>query len=292
LQACLWHRQIDTDKGISAHEKKKYLRAQIYKRYSLICLGLLLALGLITGSAGAAPQSNKPSLTAPISQNPSIQIALGDMKAGAYASAIKIVIFVAILSVAPAIILSVTSFTRIIIVFSFTRQALGVQQLPPNQILIGLALFLTLFTMMPVIKEIDANALQKYQHGEINEDDALKAALKPLKKFMLKHTGEGELKLFLDISQTGEDVESLDAMPIHVLIPSFMLSELKVAFKMGSMIFIPFLIIDMVVSSILMAMGMMMLPPVSISLPIKLILFVMVNGWELMISSLAKSIMQ
>ena len=182
----------------------------------------------------------------------------------------------------------VTSFTRIIIVLSFTRNALGTQQMPPNQVLIGLALFLTFFIMSPVISDINTNAFQPYVQGQITQEQAITKAMDPLRNFMLKNVYEKDLALFINLSQAEQPVKS-DEIPTTALIPAFIISELKRAFIMGFYLYIPFIMIDMVVASTLMSMGMMMLPPVMISLPFKLLLFVMVDGWNLIVKTLVMS---
>jgi flagellar biosynthetic protein FliP len=182
----------------------------------------------------------------------------------------------------------VTSFTRIIIVFSFVRSGLGLQQTPPNSVLVGLALFLTFFIMTPTFEQAYDSAIQPLMEEKITEEEALKRVGVPFHEFMLKHTNENDLQLFVDLAKIKE-LESAEKTPFRVLIPAFMISELKRAFEIGFLVFLPFLIIDMVVASILMSMGMMMLPPASISLPFKLIFFVLIDGWYLLAGSLVKS---
>jgi flagellar biosynthetic protein FliP len=201
---------------------------------------------------------------------------------------VTIVLLITILSLAPAILILMTCFTRIVIVLGFVRTALATQQMPPNQVLIGLALFMTLFVMAPTIGEVNQAAVQPFLQGEINQTEALDNAAKPIKEFMIKQTREKDLKLFLDFSGA-ERPASIDEVPLTVLIPAFAISELKTAFQMGFMIYIPFLVIDMVVASVLMGMGMMMLPPVMISLPFKILLFILVDGWHLVVKSLLLS---
>ncbi|MBF0443136.1 MAG: flagellar type III secretion system pore protein FliP, partial [Oligoflexales bacterium] len=184
----------------------------------------------------------------------------------------KIVALLTILSIAPAILLMMTSFTRILIVLSFTRQALGTQSMPPNQVLVGLALFLTLFTMSPIIDQIAKNAFNPYIEKKITQEKAIDEFLKPVRKFMLAETRKADLGLFMEMSKIPKPQTETD-IPMKLILPAFMISELKTAFQIGFLIYIPFLIIDMVISSILMAMGMMMLPPTVVSLPFKLILF-------------------
>ncbi|WP_373864538.1 MULTISPECIES: flagellar type III secretion system pore protein FliP [Paenibacillus] len=218
---------------------------------------------------------------------PGIDINIGGDSAGG-TSALSIVLMVTVLTVAPSFLILMTSFTRIVIVLGFVRTSLGTQQMPPNQVLIGLALFLTLFVMSPTLSQVNDTALQPYMKGELTQTEALEKAAVPMKKFMFQHTREKDLLLFLNYTKA-EKPKTYQDIPITVLVPAYAISELKTAFQMGFMIFIPFLIIDMVVSSTLMAMGMMMLPPVMISLPFKILLFVLVDGWYLVIKSLLLS---
>jgi len=203
-------------------------------------------------------------------------------------SALQILVLLTILTLAPAILIMTTSFARIIIVLSFLRQAMGTQQTPPTQILIGLALFLTMFVMGPVWKEINEGALKPYMEEQLGQFEALKLAEIPIKRFMLNHTREKDLSLFINLSED-KNPKSVDDVSIQTVVPAFIISELKTAFQIGFLIYIPFLILDMVVASILLSMGMMMLPPVLISLPFRLMLFVMVDGWYLTVGSLMKS---
>jgi len=219
---------------------------------------------------------------------PIIGVTLGDGSEPIGASALSLLLLITVLSLAPAILVLMTSFTRIVIVLGFVRTSLGTQQMPPNQVLIGLALFLTLFIMSPTLSQVNEQALQPYLKGEITQTDALQKASVPMKEFMYKHTREKDLLLFMNYTKT-EKPKTFQDIPLTVLIPSYALSELKTAFQMGFMIFIPFLVIDMVVASTLMAMGMMMLPPVMISLPFKILLFVLVDGWYLVVRSLLTS---
>ncbi|MCI1857902.1 MAG: flagellar type III secretion system pore protein FliP [Sporolactobacillus sp.] len=204
------------------------------------------------------------------------------------ATSVQLLLILTVLSLAPAILILMTSFTRIIIVLSFVRTSLSTQQMPPNQILIGLALFLTFFIMAPVYGQINANAVQPYLKGNITQQQAVRRSEVPIKQFMARETREKDLQLFMDYGhyKTPKRVQDI---PLTALVPAFTISELKTAFQMGFMIFIPFLVIDMVVASILMAMGMMMLPPVMISLPFKILLFIMVDGWYMIVESLLKS---
>lgn len=203
-------------------------------------------------------------------------------------TALQVLILLTVLSLAPGILLMMTGFIRIVIVLSFVRQAMGTQQMPPNQVIIGLALFLTFFVMAPVFHQINNNALQPYLQQKITQEQALTRALKPMRRFMFSQTDDKELGMLL--SATGHSQPAnRSQVSTMTLIPAFMLSELKRAFEMGFLIFIPFLVIDMVVASVLMSMGMMMLPPVIISLPFKLLLFVLVDGWTLVVGSLLHS---
>lgn len=204
------------------------------------------------------------------------------------ALSLQVLFLLTVLSLAPAIILMVTSFTRIVIVLSFVRNALATQQLPPTQVLVGLALFLTLFVMMPVWTEINSKALQPYLRGDITAQQALDNTVKPLREFMFKQTRENDIALMVRLAKV-ERPRNREEVPTYILIPAFMLSELKTAFEMGVLIYIPFIVVDMVVASVLMSMGMIMLPPMMISLPFKVLLFVLVDGWDLVIGSLVAS---
>ena len=201
---------------------------------------------------------------------------------------IQILLFLTVLSFIPAILISVTSFTRIVIVFHFLRHALGTNETPSNQIVIGLTLFLTFFIMAPVAEDINKNALQPMMAGSITQAEALATAIKPLRGFMVKYTREKDLALFLSIAKQPRP-KTNDDIPTTVMIPAFMISELKTAFQIGFVLFLPFLIIDMVVATVLLSMGMMQLPPVMVSIPFKILLFIMVDGWNLVVGSLVKS---
>jgi flagellar biosynthetic protein FliP len=201
---------------------------------------------------------------------------------------IQLLFILTVLSLAPAIFLMVTSFTRIVVVLSLLRHALGTQQIPPNQIIIGLAMFLTFFIMAPVWQQVNQQALKPYYEEQISGDEALEKASAPIKSFMMKQTREKDLALFVNIAKEKRPANPAD-VTLTTLIPAFMISELKTAFQIGFMIFLPFFIIDMVVSSVLLSMGMMMLPPVMMSLPFKILLFVMVDGWHLIVGSLVQS---
>lgn len=201
---------------------------------------------------------------------------------------VKIILLMTVLTLAPAILIMMTGFTRFIVVLSFLRQALGTQQMPPNQLLVGLALFLTFFVMRPAFDEINKNALQPFLSNQVNQEQAIDAALVPLRRFMFNQTRDSDLGLFIKLAKVDAPKTRQD-VPTTVLIPSFIVSELKTAFQIGFIIYLPFLVIDMVIASVLMAMGMMMLPPVVISLPFKIMLFVLVDGWTLLVGSMVKS---
>ena len=221
---------------------------------------------------------------------PPISIGVGDQKSGGIVITLQILILLTILSFVPAILIMMTSFTRIIVVLSFLRQALGTQQVPSNQVLISLALFLTFFVMGPAWQMINSDALQPYLANKITQEEAINKGVIPMREFMLRQTGEKDLGLFINISNPGgAKLKDQNDVPTLTIIPAFIISELRKAFQIGFIIFIPFLIIDMVVASLLMSMGMMMLPPIVISLPFKLILFVLVDGWYLVVGSLVKS---
>jgi len=200
---------------------------------------------------------------------------------------VDIIILLTILTLLPSILIMLTGFTRIIIVLSFVRNALGMQQTPPNQVLIGLALFLTLFVMRPVFDDVYQNAYVPYTEGSITQDEFIEAAMAPTRSFMLKQTMRNDLEFFIGLAKA--DISAYEDTPNSILIPAFLISEIKQAFQMGFFIYLPFVVIDMVVSSTLMAMGMMMLPPAMISLPFKVLLFVMVDGWQLVIGTLVRS---
>jgi flagellar biosynthetic protein FliP len=201
---------------------------------------------------------------------------------------IQLIALITVLSLAPSILVMMTSFTRIVVVLSFLRTAMGLQQTPPNSVVVSLALFLTAFVMMPTLEAVYDQALEPLIAEDITEFEAFDRAQEPVREFMLRHVRENDLRLFLDITEAGE-VAGPEATPMRALIPAFMISELRRAFEIGFLLFLPFLIIDMVVASILMSMGMMMLPPIMISLPFKLIFFVLVDGWYMVAGSLVQS---
>jgi flagellar biosynthetic protein FliP len=243
----------------------------------LACLATLGAV-LLAGPAWAA--SPLPEI--------SLKLAAGQAEPQNVSVLLQILFLLTILSLAPSIVLCVTSFTRIIIVFSFLRQAMGTQQLPPTQVLAALAIFMTIGIMTPVAKDINENALQPYLAEKIGFNEALAKSEPPIRAFLFKHTREKDLSVFYSITKT-ERPKTKEEVPIMLLVAGFMISELKTGFTIGFLIYIPFLILDMVVSSILLAMGMMMMPPAMVSLPFKLLLFVMVDGWNLLTGSLVNS---
>jgi len=245
----------------------------------IVLLGLFTALAIVLASPGVAADFLLPALH--------IGIEKGDQPEDV-SLLIQIVFLLTILTLAPAILILMTSFTRLTIVFAFLRQALGTQQTPSNQIIAGLALFLTFFIMRPVWQKIDGQALQPYLNETISQEMALKAALNPIRQFMFKQTREKDLALFLRLAKINAPQNRAD-VPTPILIPAFVISELKTAFIIGFVLYVPFLVIDMVVASVLLSMGMMMLPPILISLPFKLMLFVLVDGWNLVVGSLLKS---
>lgn len=238
---------------------------------------IFAALGLFSISAGAQVSLPTVNLGFKSTQDPQEVV-----------NTLKIVIMLTILTLAPAILILMTGFTRIIIVLSLLRQAMGTMQMPPNQLLVGLALFLTFFIMTPVFNELNENALQPYLKGEIGQEVAIDKSLIPLRRFMFNQTRDSDLALFLELSKA-KNPKTRSDVPTTALVPAFILSELKTAFQIGFIIFLPFLVIDMVTASVLMAMGMMMLPPVVVSLPFKIMLFVMVDGWALLVGSMVKS---
>jgi flagellar biosynthetic protein FliP len=238
---------------------------------------VVAAVGLVLAASAAGAQTIAlPKLTLEATEARSPQ---------EVSTAVQVLIALTILSVAPAILLMVTSFTRIVIVLSLLRQAIGIQQLPPNQVIIGLSLFLTIFVMAPVGQEMHRVAVEPYLAKKMSQTDAFTRALDPLRSFMLRQTRQTDLALMIQLGRIPQPRTPAD-LPTHVLIPAYALSEVKTAFQMGFVLFLPFLVIDMVVASILMSMGMMMLPPIMISLPFKLLLFVLADGWNLVIRAL------
>ncbi len=241
----------------------------------------MLSFILLLPDLGVAqtPDHSVPLLSIDMNQNP---------EPGKVGVVMQIFLLLTVLSLAPSILVMVTSFTRIAIVLSLLRQAIGSNQLPPNQIIIGLSLFLTFFIMTPVWHSVHQEALKPYMANEISAQEALSKAIQPVRKFMIRQTREKDLAMLVDVARLDRP-KNVDDVPIHVLIPAFIMSELKTAFQIGFMLYVPFLIIDMVVASVLLSMGMMMLPPVMVSLPFKLMIFVLTDGWFMIVGSLVKS---
>lgn len=246
----------------------------------LLCILLMLLFMLVFGNHAVANESHFGV--------PAVTFETTDEGVGRYSVTFQILAIMTSLMILPVFIMMMTSFTRVVVVFAILRQALGLQQTPSNQIILGLTLFLTLFIMMPVLRVVNEVALQPYLQEQILPLEAVKKASVPIKEFMLAQTREDDLNLFVKLSGETEIPEAM-ATPFHILMPAFVTSELKTAFQIGFMLFIPFLIIDLVVASVLMAMGMMMLSPIIISLPFKIMLFVLVDGWALVVGTLAAS---
>lgn len=260
-------------------------------------LAVLIVVAVIGGGRAAAQDSatapvvasEGPTVGGQPAMLPKLTLEVGQVDSPEQVSTgLQIILILTVLSLVPSILVMMTSFTRIVIVLSFVRRAIATQQMPSNQILIGLALFLTLFTMGDVISRINDTALVPYLDKKIDQKEALKRAVIPVRKFMLKHTRKVDLKLFMKISQDRRP-RNPDDIPLQALIPAYMISEIKTAFQMGVIIFIPFLVVDMVTAAVLMSMGMIMLPPIMISLPFKVLLFVLVDGWNLVVKALVTS---
>lgn len=244
-----------------------------------------------TASATQATTAAQETATAAGSNNNNLinfSVAAGD--GSDMASVLQMLLVLTIISLAPSILMLLTSFTRIVIVLHFTRAALGVQTIPPNQVLIGLSIFLTFFVMSPTFTQVYDSAIKPLSNNEITTEQAFDAGIKPMRAFMLKQVSTKDLDTFLNIADTeAGSIENEDDIPLNVLIPAFIISELRIAFIIGFLIYIPFIVIDMVVSSVLMSMGMMMLPPTTISMPFKILLFVMADGWNLVIGNLMQT---
>lgn len=269
---------------------------QIRNHSTAFILGLLLCLfsPLVPGVLEAYAQSTQNRTQQQQNQQtqgtiPRVNLQVTPVDgADDYSIAIQTLILLTVLSFGPAFVTMMTSFTRIVVVFFFLRLALGTQQSPPNQVLIGLALFLTIFIMAPVFEQINESAIQPYINDQITQTVALERASLPLKTFMLKQTREKDVLLFMDLAKISS-VDSVNEMPLYVVVPSYVLSELRIAFQIGFLIYLPFLVIDLVVSSVLLAMGIMFLPPVLVSLPFKILIFVLTDGWYLIVESLLRS---
>lgn len=251
----------------------------------------ILALIITLVCAGSAFSATAPARLPDVPSIPLPTISFGAAPADSprdVALTLQVLALMTVLSLVPAVLLMVTSFTRTIVVLGFIQRAIGLQQSPPQQVIAGLALFLTMFTMYPTWNRIYNSALEPYMSGRINSRQAWENSIQPVREFMFRYTRQEELSLIISMSETPRPANQSE-VPTRVLIPAFMLSELKTAFQMGAVIYIPFLVVDMVVSSVLLAMGMMMLPPMMISLPFKILLFVMADGWNLVVMSVLKS---
>lgn len=252
---------------------------------------VVLVLGALLVSKAALAEGGTSSYVPGTSglTLPSLSLSFANsQKPSDMVSVLRIIMMLTVLTLAPSILIMMTSFTRIVVVLGFLRQALGTQQTPPNQLIVGLALFLSLFVMAPTWKAISGNAIEPFLAEKIDQQTALERAEAPIREFMFSQVREKDLELFLSLSKEAKPKNRTE-VPTYVLVPSFVISELKTAFQIGFMLYLPFLVLDMVVASVLMAMGMMMLPPVVISLPFKLLLFVLVDGWDLIVGSLVKS---
>ena len=263
---------------------------------SLMIIGMFVLLFSVSRPAFAVASGVDKTTQDEISGQPDIDDNTLDINISSNAGSMKlestlqILIMLTILSLAPSILIMVTSFTRIVVVFHFLRTALGTQTTPPNQVIVGLALFITIAIMSPVFTEVNTKAIKPYTAGKIKQEQAIEKGLSPLREFMLKQTREKYLKLFMDLNKkSADDIKDYDDIPITIVIPAFIISELRAAFIIGFLIYLPFIVIDMVVASTLMSMGMMMLPPTTISLPFKLLLFVLADGWNLVIGQLVNS---
>ena len=263
---------------------------------SLMIIGMFVLLFSVSRPAFAVASGVDKTTQDEISGQPDIDDNTLDINISSNAGSMKlestlqILIMLTILSLAPSILIMVTSFTRIVVVFHFLRTALGTQTTPPNQVIVGLALFITIAIMSPVFTQVNTKAIKPYTAGKIKQEQAIEKGLSPLREFMLKQTREKDLKLFMDLNKkSADDIKDYDDIPITIVIPAFIISELRAAFIIGFLIYLPFIVIDMVVASTLMSMGMMMLPPTTISLPFKLLLFVLADGWNLVIGQLVNS---
>lgn len=247
------------------------------KPYLLKVMVMILLVGLlIIGSSQLHAQQPLPKVTIGVdsSKNPK-DIAV----------TLQIIALLTILSLAPAILITMTSFTRVIVILNFLRQATGTQTMPPSQLIIGLSLFLTFFIMSPVLSRINERALQPYLKEQLSQKDAIKEATEPIKKFMFAQTRQKDIALFVKLAKINKP-QNASQIPLHVLVPAFIISELRIAFQIGFILYLPFLMIDMIVASVLMSMGMLMLPPIMISMPFKILLFVLVDGWYLVVESI------
>ncbi len=282
--------KIQTSKKLLAITKKIHIKKFIIAYlivFSVLCIGFY---SYATGNVDGTVIDNEDAIT---NLEQDIPYTLGitvdtTNKEGTLAGTLQMLLVITVISLAPSIVIMMTSFTRIVIVFHFLRTALGTQSTPPNNVLIGLALFLTLFIMSPTLDRINQEGIQPLSKGEITQEEGLKACMEPLRDFMFQNVETQDINFFLDLAEL-ETIAEISEIPNSVLIPAFMLGELRKSFIIGFLIYIPFIIIDMVVASTLMAMGMMMLPPTTISMPFKILLFIMADGWNLVIGELIKS---
>lgn len=281
--------------------KKGYCAFSVLFAALVVCLTMFVSLpgtvnattfepgnnaGAVTDDPGTVSGNTEETNNATSDNNNGFSFVYNNEE-GTLSGPLRILLVLTVLSLAPSILIMLTSFTRIIIVLHFVRTAINTQTVPPNQVLVGLALFLTLFIMAPVFTEINETAIQPLDRGEITQEEALEAGLEPLREFMFNQTQTKDIDLFCDIQ--GVTYETRDDISTGILIPAFILSELRTAFVIGFLIYIPFIVIDMVVASVLMSMGMMMLPPTTISMPFKILLFVLADGWNLVIGNLVKT---
>ncbi len=271
--------------------KRKTIGVTIKKCLTVFIVTFLVLLFCNTDSMAAeaadpaVTEESTEDVTAPLNLNLTMDT---NNDEGTLSGTLQMLLVLTVISLAPSILVMMTSFTRIIVVLHFIRTALGLTTSPPNNVLIGLSLFLTLFIMAPVFSRVNTEALEPLAEGEITQEEAIEAAMLPMREFMINQTREQDIQLFLDIAEI-ETVEEWEDIPTTVIIPAFIISELRAAFLIGFMIYIPFIIIDMVVASTLMSMGMMMLPPTTISMPFKILLFLMADGWNLIIGQLVQS---
>lgn len=267
-------------------KKRCFCLVSIILATIMVSTAIFLCVGTQVQAAQYGATDNAPNASDVVTGEGGVTLTF-DSESGTLSSTVRILLVLTVLALAPSILIMLTSFTRIIIVLHFVRAAIGTQTVPPNQVLIGLALFLTLFVMWPTFTTINEKAIQPLDKGEITQEEAMEAGIAPLRNFMYGQTEEKDLNLFCDIADV--TYEDYDDVPFVVLVPSFIISELRTAFIIGCLIYIPFIVIDMVVSSILMSMGMMMLPPTTISLPFKILLFILADGWNLLVGGLVKT---
>lgn len=279
--------KINKDKILKHFHIKKFIIAYVII-FSVLCIGYQAhATGVTEPGIDNVEREGLTNLEDDIPFTLGVTVDTNNDE-GTLAGTLQMLLILTVISIAPSIVVMMTSFTRIVVVFHFLRTALGTQSTPPNNVLIGLALFLTFFIMSPTLDRINAEGIQPLSRGELTQEEGLKACMEPLRDFMFANIEAKDVNFFLDLAEI-DNVEELKDVPNSVLIPAFMMSELRKSFIIGFMIYIPFIIIDMVVASTLMSMGMMMLPPTTISMPFKILLFVMADGWNLVIGELVKS---